>query len=362
MSHPQPRGLFHVSLLCLFLAVSSAQAFGGMLAGNDRPVDLAHLNRNIRGHVDDFTANHGTDRRIHSAALNQKRDVYVYLPPGYDAAKRYPMVVWLHGLAQDEKTFLELVPIFDKAMSDGSLPRSIIVAPDGTIHGHASFREPLTLYLNSPLGRYEDFIVFEVWNHVTTNYSIRKEREAHVMAGASMGAFGAYNLGIKNKADFGVLVGVMPPLNLRYSDCHGRYDTNFNPNCFQWATEYRPNEPLASFACGLVKVRQRQVIAPVFGEGPDVVARIAAENPVEMLTAHNVKPGELEMFAGYGDRDEFNFDAQAESFAYFARGRGLTVHTVLVPGGKHRRETGLKMMPEFVNWIRPKLEPYAPKD
>ena len=44
------------------------------------------------------------------------------------------------------------------------------------------------------------------------------------------------------------------------------------------------------------------------------------------------------MFAGYGDRDEFNFDAQTESFAAYARGRGLTVNTVVIPGGKHDKE------------------------
>ena len=56
----------------------------------------------------------------------------------------------------------------------------------------------------------------------------------------------------------------------------------------------------------------------MFGEGPDVIAKVAAENPAEMLTTYDVKPGELEMFAGSATRDEFNFDAHAESFAYLA--------------------------------------------
>jgi hypothetical protein len=317
--------------------------------------------------VDDYTANHGQDNRIHSVALGQRRDAYVYVPPGYDPASRYPLVVWLHGLAQDETSFLEIVPELDGAIQTGGLPKFVAIAPDGSASGRAAsglaaLRETPTLYLNSPLGRFEDFITVDVWNHAVTNYSIRPERQAHVLAGASMGAFGAYNLGIKHKADYGVLVGVLPPLNLRYADCRGRTDTDFDPNCFGILTEYRPNAPVAKFGpCGLVTIRQRQLVAPVFGEGPDVIARIAAENPAEMIATHDVKPGEFEMFAGYAQRDEFNFDAHAESFAYLARGRGLKVETLMVPGGRHDSKTGMQMLPAFVDFLRPRLEPYAPK-
>ena len=79
------------------------------------------------------------------------------------------------------------------------------------------------------------------------------------------------------------------------------------------------------------------------------------------IAGGEMKPGELEMFAGYGQLDEFNVDAQVESFAYMARGRGLTVHTVCVPRGRHDTRTGLALLPDFVQWIRPKLEPYSPK-
>ncbi|HVK11620.1 MAG TPA: alpha/beta hydrolase-fold protein [Gemmataceae bacterium] len=368
MSQPRCRGGFppasRVALLVVLsaLPVPAAHGFGHHRADGPAP-NLDRLNGRLVGKVHDYTCNHGADRRIYSTALGQRRDVYVYVPPGYDPTKRYPLVIWLHGLAQDEKTFLEFVDVFDRGIATGSLPKCVIVAPDGTVDGRASLRGPVTLYLNTRLGRYEDYILYDVWNLATTNYGIRPEREAHVLVGASMGAFGAYNLGIKHKKDFGVLVGVLPPLNLRYADCRGRYHTNFDPNCFGTATEYRPNEVLARFGpLGIVKVRQRDLLGAAFGGEPDVVARIAAENPAEMIFQYDVRPGEFEMFAGYAQCDEFNFDAQTESFAALARGKGLTVHTVMVPGGKHNRETGLALLPEFQEWIRPRLAPYAPKD
>ena len=219
------------------------------------------------------------------------------------------------------------------------------------------------MYLNSRLGRFEDYIIYDVWNHVVSRYSIRIEKQAHVLAGASIGAFGAYNLGIKFKNDYGVVAGVLPPLNLRYADARGRTNTHFDPNNFGWLNEYRPSAALASFGpLGLVTVRERDIIAPAFGEGPDVIAKVSAENPAEMLYTYDVKPGELAMFAGYGERDEFHFDAQTESFAAIARGRGLKVQTVMVPGGRHDKETAMRMLPSFVEWLSPKLAAYAPKD
>jgi S-formylglutathione hydrolase FrmB len=351
------------ALFCALLATPNAVAFGKLCKNGDRPVDLNQLNARLIGKVHDYTANHGQDRRIAAPSLGQPRDAYVYVPPGYDPAKRYPLVIWLHGLAQDESSFLTIAPAFDEAMVAGALPKFVVIAPDGTVRGKAGLQEPPALYLNSRLGRYEDFIIYDVWNHAVTNYSIRPERGAHVLAGASMGAFGAYNLAIKHRGEFAVVAGVLPPIHLRYQDCRGRTDTNFDPTCPGLMTEYRPNAPVARFGpFGIITIRQRQLVEPVFGSGPDVTWKVAAENPAEMLTSYDVKPGELAMFAGYGSRDEFNFDAQTEAFAYIARGRGLQVDVACIPGGKHDTETGLRLMPAFVEFMRPRLAAYAPKD
>ncbi|WP_020470538.1 alpha/beta hydrolase [Zavarzinella formosa] len=323
-------------------------------------VDLDRLNRSLHGRVDEYTHNHGRDNRICSKALGEKRDLYVYVPPGYDPEKRYPIVYWLHGFAQDEKTFLDLIETFDCMIWKGRFPKCVLVSADGSSKGRASYFDVGTFYLNSPLGRYEDYMVNDIWNFVVTRYSIRVEREAHVLAGGSMGGFGAYNLGFKHREQFGVLIGIMPALNIRYADCHGRTDRNFDPNCMGFATEYRPRDTIANFAGGLIKVKQQQVIAPVFGEGPDTIKKVSAENPAEMLFTHDIKPGEFQMFAGYGSDDEFNFDAGVQSFAYLAKQRGIDVTTYEVKGGRHNRETGYKMMQPFADWVLPRLGKYAP--
>ena len=65
-------------------------------------VSLEHLNGKLRGRVVDYTHNHGADRRLYSPILGRPRDLYVYLPPGYDPSVAYPLILFLHGADVDE--------------------------------------------------------------------------------------------------------------------------------------------------------------------------------------------------------------------------------------------------------------------
>src|SRR5688572_15167658 len=102
------------------------------------PCQVARVNRHLGGQLLAFTRQGLADHRIWSPALDQRRGLLVYLPPGYDPKKRYPLAIFLHGAAQDEQFFLQALAIpFDRAIRAGLLPPIIIAAPDGSIHGRA---------------------------------------------------------------------------------------------------------------------------------------------------------------------------------------------------------------------------------
>src|SRR5262249_52409617 len=148
-----------------------------------------------------------------------------------------------------------------------------------------------TFFLNTRLGDFEDFIVQDVWDFVVEHYPVRPERGAHILGGVSMGGFAAYNLGIKHRDGFGVVVGVFPPLNLRWVDCHGRYMANFDPKCWGWRTEVeRGREVIARFYGGLVTFRLKQIIDPLFGRGPEAIFEVSRENPIEMVDRYGLHP------------------------------------------------------------------------
>ena len=363
--HVKAKGLLAVLLMLATLSRASATEWinemrlGGVLG----PYRLRQINGKLRGQIVDYTHNHGADRRIWSEALGQKRDMYVYLPPGYDPNQSYPLVIWLHGFGQDEHAFAKsIAPKIDQAIACGQLPPLIITSPDGSIDGHECLFTPGSFFINSRAGRFEDFIVQDVWNFMVQNYPIRPEREAHVLAGVSMGGGAAYNLGIKYRERFGAVCGVFPPLNTRWLDCHGRYMGNFDPCCWGWRTDFsRRNEVVGRFYC-VVTIRAKRLSDPVYGKRvTPTLDRVSQENPIEMLDSYNVQGGDLAMFIGYGGKDQFNIDAQVESFLYHARERGITVAVDYLPDGKHDLATALRLLPGMVDWLAPRLAPYAPE-
>ena len=323
--------------------------------------ELEGVSRHIQGQIVDYTHNHGSDRRIWSAALCQKRDLYVYLPPGFDPQQQYPFILWLHGFTQDEQSFLDFIaePV-DRAIVCGQLPPVIIAVPDGSLSGESSFMSAGSFFMNSNAGRFEDFVMQDVWNFVMENFPIRPEREAHVIAGVSMGGGAAYNLAIKYRERFKTVVGIFPPVNLRWLDCHCKYMRKFDPGCWGWRTDYSHGHEVVGRFYVIITVRLKQVLDDLYDRGAQTAIQISLENPIEMIDRLALREGELNMYIGYGGRDQFNIDAQVESFLYRARQRGLTIAVDYDPKGKHDAPTALRLFPCTIRWLAPLIAAYAP--
>jgi S-formylglutathione hydrolase FrmB len=310
---------------------------------------LVRVSNNLSGQLLDFTNNHGEDRRIWSPALNQKRGLYVYLPPNFDPCKRYPLAIFLHGAAQDEQFFLQSqVESFDKAMASGQMPPAIICAPDGSIHGRATLLDPASFWANSKAGAFEDYLMTDVWNFMHEVFPIRPDRDAHAIIGASMGGSAAFAHAIKHKDRVKTAIGFMPLLNLRYVDCQGKYRTDFDPECFGYRDKMRGYEPLGRRR--IFVLRFSDLFVPMFGRGSNGLAGMSEINPLELMERNNLQPGELNLFVAYGGKDEFNVAAQVESFLHVARQRGIEVAVSYDPNGRHDLSTGRRLMPAALRW------------
>lgn len=339
-------------MVLVLLAAGPAGAVG-------RHSSLDAVNRRLAGRIVDYTHNHGRDNRIWSPALCQRRDLYVYVPPCFDPCRHYPVIIWLHGIGQDERDFVEHgAPLIDEAIRTGRLPPLIVAAPDGTIEGTRRRMVPThSAFLNTRLGKYEDYLFQDIWGFMQQRYPVRPERQAHVLAGISIGGAGAYQLAIKHRETFGAVLGIYPPLNLRWVDCHCRYFGKFDPCCWGWRTSVANGREIVGKFYGVVRVPLAKMVYPLFGDGPDVIAQLSAINPIELLDACDVRPGELAMFVAYGGKDEFNLDAQIDSFLYLARQRGLTVGVAYDPRGHHNIRTAREFAPDVVRWLAAELAP-----
>jgi S-formylglutathione hydrolase FrmB len=316
-------------------------------------VNLDHLNSKLQGRVIDFTQNHGADRRLCSPILGRPRDLYVYLPPGYDPAVAYPLILFLHGADVDEHDFLDPgdLKALDGMISQGEIPPVIIAAPDGTLEGKNRITSTHSLWVNGLGGRFEDHIVNEIVPFLMHTYSIRPEREAHALLGVSAGGFGAMAIALKHRDLFGVVATIGGPLNMRYDNCNGRYGEDFDPATYRERTEYDPDMIIARYYFGLLRRRVKKYLEPLYGPGPDMIAKISRDNPADLLASTGLQPGELAMYVHYPGRDNYNFDAQDKSFAWLAAQRGIAVELAEDPTGRHNLPYIERAEPPAYLWL-----------
>lgn len=136
---------------------------------------------------------------FNSSLLNRPVKYSIYLPPDYYTAnRRYPVLYLLHGLGDNETSWVqfgEANQIADAGIDAGEIPPMIIVMPDaGT-----------TFYINEYQGklRYEDMFVQEFIPHIDALFRTRTQSEFRAVSGLSMGGYGALVLAMHHPDLFG---------------------------------------------------------------------------------------------------------------------------------------------------------------
>lgn len=197
---------------------------GGVAAALVVSVNTSAQSRPTRGIVHTDT--------LWSQSLGATKALTVYLPPSYRKAtsRRYPVLVYLHGLNGNERNWIDagrLDRTLDSLFAAGR-PEAIVVMPDGddswytTWNGLAdlpgcradSSRKERAESYCVPWQHYDDYIARDIVAHVDRRYRTYGDARHRGIAGLSMGGYGAVALALAYPGVFAAAAshsGVLSP-------------------------------------------------------------------------------------------------------------------------------------------------------
>ena len=258
------------------------------------------------------------------------RDLFVYVPPGYDEnEENYPSVYCLSGFTGRGKMLLNdsaftpnLAQRLDRLIDAGTIRPMIVVMPDCFTYFGGS------QYINSSAtGDYENYLAQEIVAFVDDNFRTINSRDARAVIGKSSGGYGSLIMGMRHANVFGLVCSTAGDAYFEYC-----YPTDF-PKAFRlikgdpigfmkqfWATEkhgkddhsaintigmaacYSPNGTDFDLPFDLETGEIRR----------DVWARWLEHDPVRLVekSVENLKSLKL-LFIDAGTRDEFTLDVGA---------------------------------------------------
>ena len=159
---------------------------------------------------DQFLANiaHGNIDTIQyqSKTVGATRTTLIYLPPGYDKSKKYPVLYLLHGIGGDEFEWLRNAHpeiILDNLYAEKKITSMIVVLPNGRAmkndraEGNVFEPEKAASFATFEKDLLNDLIPF-----IESTYPVIQNRENRALAGLSMGGGQSLNFGLGNLDTF----------------------------------------------------------------------------------------------------------------------------------------------------------------
>ncbi len=141
-----------------------------------------------------------------SAVTGKRREANVYLPPGYSAEQKYPVLYLLHGISGNHyewSGYIKAPVILDNLIADGKAVPMIVVMPNG--RALPDDRPPKEIY--SPehaagFAKFERDLLDCLIPAIQAKYSAFSDREHRALAGLSMGGGQTLNFGLGNLDTF----------------------------------------------------------------------------------------------------------------------------------------------------------------
>lgn len=141
-----------------------------------------------------------------SKVTGTRRKANVYLPPGYSADKKYPVLYLLHGIGGDETEWMRFASpnvVLDNLIADGKAVPMIIVLPNGRARANDRAEgNPFTPENVQAFAQFEGDLLQNLIPAIERKYAVIADREHRALAGLSMGGGQTLNFGLTHLDTF----------------------------------------------------------------------------------------------------------------------------------------------------------------
>lgn len=141
-----------------------------------------------------------------STVTGTRRKANVYLPAGYSADRKYPVLYLLHGIGGDETEWIRFTSpnmILDNLIAGGKAVPMIIVLPNGrALADDRAEGNPFTPEKVAGFAAFERDLLDCLIPAIQKKYSTYTDREHRALAGLSMGGGQTLNFGLSHLDTF----------------------------------------------------------------------------------------------------------------------------------------------------------------
>jgi len=144
-----------------------------------------------------------------SESVGTTRKANVYLPPKYDAKKKYSVLYLLHGIGGDENEWYKDggVPhiIMDNLYADGKIADMIVVMPNGRAAKDDSRSGGFGSF--PAFAEFDKDLIGSLIPYIEKNFSVYTDKDHRAIAGLSMGGGQSLNFGLGHMDVFAYVGG-----------------------------------------------------------------------------------------------------------------------------------------------------------
>ncbi|VTS04162.1 alpha/beta hydrolase [Tuwongella immobilis] len=152
-----------------------------------------------------------------SKTVGANRKAQVYLPPGFDANQKYPVLYLLHGIGGTEQEWTRggvANVILDRLAAEKKMVPMIVVMPNGRAATDVSPRDAIPKQVPA-FARFEQDLLNDLIPYIEKTYPVKADRESRALAGLSMGGGQSLNFGLSNLDTFAWVGGFSSAPNTR---------------------------------------------------------------------------------------------------------------------------------------------------